>query len=278
MYWRGAVVPLDYGKGREYFRRASDAGHSIALRGYTNLLASGIAGKPDWRGAIERLRAEALVDTRRSLMLSLIEKMDLTETGDPKSIPEGERLSDSPDVTLIRNLFTDAECDFLQLVAEPTYTQSLVVGPDGRDHRDTIRTSDNAAMHWLIEDPVIHALNRRLAAASGTDYDQGEPMLILRYRPGQQYRRHYDALPGVDNQRFKTVLVYLNHGYGGGETEFSKTGLKIAGRKGNAIVFRNSLANGRYDPMTEHAGLPITSGVKYLASRWIRQRRHLPEV
>lgn len=278
MYWRGAVVPVDVVKGRELFRRASDAGHPIALRGYTNLLASGIAGKADWPAAVARLRAEARIDARRAMMLSLIERMDLTETGEPRSVPEGELLSDSPEVVLFRNLFTDAECDFLQLVAEPTYEPSLVTGTDGRDHLARMRTSDNAPMHWLIEDPVIAALNRRLAAVSGTGYDQGEPLLILRYRPGQEYRRHYDALPGVTNQRFKTALVYLNHGYGGGETEFSKVGLKVSGRKGNAIVFRNSLGNGRYDPMAEHAGLPVTSGVKYLASRWIRERRHLPEV
>ena len=50
-------------------------------------------------------------------------------------------------------------------------------------------------MHWLIEDPVIHALNRRLAAVSGTAWDQGEPLQILRYSPGQQYRNHFDFFP-----------------------------------------------------------------------------------
>lgn len=278
LHWRGMLVPVDYAKGRELFGRASDAGNPIALRAYTNLLASGIAGPRDWPAAIARLRAEAQIDTRRAQMLALLEKMDLTETGEPKAIPQPEPLSDSPDVVRIPKLFTQQECDFLILVAEPTYQRSMVLGADGRDQEDTIRTSDGAPMHWLIEDPVISALNRRLAAATGTDYDQGEPMLILRYRPGQQYRRHYDALPGVDNQRFKTALVYLNQGYGGGETEFTKTGLKVAGATGDCIVFRNSLDTGRYDPMTEHAGLPVTHGTKYLASRWIRERRHLPAV
>lgn len=277
VHWRGQLVPRDFAKGRALFGRASDAGHPIALRAYTNLLASGVGGKADWPGAVARLREEAKADTRRALMLSLIEAMDLDARGDPRSVPEGERLSDSPDVVQFRNLFTDAECDFLMLVAEPTYEKSMVVGADGRDKLDPIRTSDNAPMHWLIEDPVIAALNRRLAAASGTAYDQGEPMTILRYRPGQQYFRHYDALPGIDNQRFKTALVYLNQGYGGGETRFTKTGLRIAGGKGNCIVFRNSLGNGRFDPMSEHCGMPVTHGTKHLASRWIRERRHLPD-
>lgn len=278
LYWRGAAVQCDYAKGRALFRRAADAGHPIALRAYTNLLASGIAGERNWPTAIERLRAEARIDTRRAQMLALIEAMDLTPEGDPRTIPPAEMLSTTLEIRRLPRLFTPAECDFLMLVAEPTYAQSLILDAQGREQRDTIRTSDGAPMHWLIEDPVIHALNRRLAAASGTHYDQGEPMLILRYRPGQEYRKHYDALPGVDNQRFKTALVYLNQGYGGGETGFTKLGLNVAGRTGDCIVFRNSLDNGRFDPMAEHAGLPVTQGTKYLASRWIRERRHLPEV
>jgi prolyl 4-hydroxylase len=211
-------------------------------------------------------------------MLSLIEKMGLSEDGEPRSLPRSERISASPDVIYFPKLFSEAECDFLQLVAEPCYEESLVLDTEGVEHRDSIRTSDGSPIHWLIEDPVVHALNRRLAAASGTAYDQGEPLLILRYRPGQQYRRHFDALPGVDNQRFKTALVYLNQGYEGGETEFPKGDFMVKGRKGDGIVFRNSLGNGRYDPMAEHAGRPVTSGVKYLASRWIREARHLPVV
>jgi hypothetical protein len=30
------------------------------------------------------------------------------------------------------------------------------------------------------------------------------------------------------------------------------------------------------DPLAEHAGMPVTSGRKYLATRWIRARRHIP--
>jgi prolyl 4-hydroxylase len=275
-YWRGGPVVRDLRRARDLFRRASDAGEPIARRGYTNLLASGIAGPLDWPAAMDRLREEAREDTRRALMVELIAAMDLTHTGQPRAIPQARSLSESPEVALIPGLFTAAECDFLMLVAEPIYEISRVLDEQGRETLDPIRTSEGASIHWLIENPVIAALNRRLAVASGTHYAQGEPLLILRYRPGQQYRPHYDALPGVANQRFRTALVYLNHGYGGGETEFPKADLRVEGAQGDAIVFRNIGDDGRADPMSEHAGLPVTEGVKYLASRWIRQQRHVP--
>jgi prolyl 4-hydroxylase len=73
-----------------------------------------------------------------------------------------------------------------------------------------------------------------------------------------------------------TALVYLNDDYEGGETCFIKTGLTVKGRKGDALLFRNATPDRALDPMTEHAGLPVTRGVKLLASRWIRERRWLP--
>jgi prolyl 4-hydroxylase len=273
--WRGNMMPINYVRGRELIGRASDAGHPIAARACTNLLSSGIAGPRDWQGALSRLTQEARGDHLRARMLSLIRHMDLDRRGDPRKPPRGQVLSESPHVMLFPRLFSAAECDYLIDAAEPSYAPSLVGGADTRDDRDPVRTSDGATLHWLIEDPAIHALNRRLATASGTAYDQGESMQILRYRPGQQYRDHLDYVPGADNQRIMTALVYLNTGYEGGETAFMKTELRIKGRKGDGIVFRSTLADGRPDQMAEHAGLPVTSGVKYLASRWIRERRHI---
>ena len=73
-----------------------------------------------------------------------------------------------------------------------------------------------------------------------------------------------------------TALIYLNDEYQGGETFFAETGLKVKGRKGDALVFVSALANGDLDPLSEHAGLPVASGTKYLASRWIREQQHIP--
>lgn len=183
-------------------------------------------------------------------------------------------MSDSPLLMLFPNLFSPAECDYLIEVAAPTFEPALVIDASGSTRPDPIRTSEGSAMHWLIEDPAIHALNRRLAAVSGTAWEQGEPLQVLRYSPGQQYRNHLDYIPGADNQRIRTALVYLNADFEGGQTAFVKAGLMVKARKGNGIVFQNALPDGSADPMSEHAGLPVTRGTKYLASRWIRQRRH----
>jgi prolyl 4-hydroxylase len=119
---------------------------------------------------------------------------------------------------------------------------------------------------------LIHALNQRIAAATATAAAQGEPLQVLRYDVGQEFRPHSDALSHDPNQRVLTTLVYLNQGYEGGETAFVQTGLAFRGAPGEALIFRNVDARGRPDPRATHAGLPVRRGVKFLASRWIRAR------
>jgi prolyl 4-hydroxylase len=136
-----------------------------------------------------------------------------------------------------------------------------------------IRRSEAAVFGVLAEDLVVNALNRRIAAMSGTRLDQGEPLQLLRYRPGGEYRTHMDALPAEPNQRVLTVLVYLSDDYEGGETSFPHAAITFRGKTGDALLFRNAGADGRPDPLSLHAGLPVTRGAKYLASRWIRAGR-----
>ena len=113
-------------------------------------------------------------------------------------------------------------------------------------------------------------------ADGGAERDQArqaEPLQVLRYRSGGEYKPHMDAIRAEPNQRILTVLVYLSDDYEGGETQFPRTGLSFRGRTGDALLFRNADSDGRPDPLTLHAGLPVTRGTKYLASRWIRAEK-----
>jgi len=275
-YWQGGPVDPDPRRARDLYRRASDAGHPQGRIAYTNLLGSGLFGSRDWKGAVDRLQGETALDPYRARVLAALNAMDLAPDGAPRVAPESQKLSDELEVDFFPGLFSAAECNLVLAAAENRYLRSTINDSQGREVPHPLRSSEGAALHWLIEDPAIQALNRRLAAASQTPYENAEPLLVLRYGRGQEYRRHFDALPGLQNQRAKTALVYLNDEYSGGETEFPKLNIKVKGRRGDVLVFRNAASNGAPDPLSEHAGLPVTSGVKYLGSRWIRADRHLP--
>jgi prolyl 4-hydroxylase len=182
-------------------------------------------------------------------------------------------LCGSPEVRLFPRFFTERECKLLIETARPGLKPSFVIDPvSGREIPNPIRTSRGVGFPFVDENPAIHALNRRIAVASGTDVRCGEPLQVLSYAPGQQYREHSDALPNVPaaQQRTITFLVYLDEDYDGGETSFPKVGLKVRGRTGDGLLFRNAGDDGTPDPYAVHAGLPVTRGVKHLASRWIR--------
>ena len=274
--WRGGLVEQDPRRARTLFEQAAARGLGKAALIVTNLLASGVAGRLDWSEAMQRLRAEAEVHPARRAALQLIEAMEMDAEGKPLATPAGQRLSTNPEVTQFKRMFTAAECSYLMEATQNQFEPSMVYDSDRRLVRDEIRTSDGATIHWLIEDPAIVALNRRIAAVSNSAYENGEALALLRYSPGQEYRPHFDFVNGATNRRIQTALIYLSDDYDGGETRFVRTGLTVKGGTGDLVLFRNEGADGGPNPLSEHAGLPVTKGQKYLATRWIRESRWIP--
>ena len=269
----GQYVARDLAGARAAFARAAAAGHADAASVNVAFVAQGVGGPAEWARAVALLRDMAGGDPAARDQLAIITAMALEADGAPRDLPAAEPLSVSPQVVRFTGLFSPAECAFLVRCAEPWFQPAVVVDPrTGRQVRDPVRSSDTAPFALADVNPAMHALNRRIAAASGTAVTQGEPLQILSYRPGQQYRPHHDAIAGADNQRMLTALVYLNEDYRGGETRFLTGGLTVKGATGDAIIFRNADAAGRADPAARHAGLPVVGGRKLLASRWIRQR------
>lgn len=272
----GTMVQQDAVKGRQLLEAAASRGHGQANIIVTNLLASGVAGKRDWPIALQRLAAEARVIPERRAALELIESMELDTQGDPLSTPESKLLSNRPHAVLFEKGLSAAECAYLVKATNELFEPSMVYDASNRRVRDTIRTSDGATINWLMEDPAVVALNRRIARATGTRYEDGEALQVLRYSPGQQYHPHFDWIDSAENQRIWTALVYLNDEYEGGATAFVRTGLQVRGCTGDMLLFSNADPEGNGDPLAEHAGLPVTAGTKYLATRWIRERRWIP--
>ena len=262
----GRVVARDLAAARGNLVRAAAGGSAGAARTLAGFIATGTGGAANWEGALALLAEWRERDPLAAQQLDLIAAM-------PHALPEPEPLSDTPWVRRLPGLFTPAECGFLAEVSGPRFRGAQIFHEGlGKFVEDPIRRSDVAGFPIVTEWPLVHALNRRIAAASGTDVAAGEPLQVLRYRPGQAYTPHLDAVRGLANQRRLTMLVWLNDGYEGGETRFLETDLRVRGRVGDALLFRNTLADGNPDPASRHEGMPVTRGEKLLASRWIRER------
>lgn len=272
--WRmsGDLVRRDIGEARRLFGVAAARGHPHAEAPYVALLASG-AGESGrrWGEALARLAMRAANDPDAARQHELITAMDLDAEGDPRASWTRREECGEPAIAFIPGLFSAAECRYLAGSAQGMLRPAVVVHPrTGQLVADPVRRSSAAAFPLLRESPAIHALNRRIAAVTGTAWEQGEPLQVIAYGPGEEYRPHSDALPGAVNQRAMTVLVWLSEGFEGGKTAFPALGRQFRGGVGDALVFANVDAAGRPDPRAVHAGLPVTRGRKLIASRWIR--------
>ena len=272
----GRLLPRDLKLARAEFARAADLGHQGAARILGGMLAAGVGGDPDWAGALAQLDTWADRDPIAARQRRLINQMHLSASGDPAPLPPPEQLSVTPDIALIRRAFTPEECRMLIDLAELRLKPARIFH-EGQQRFifDPIRRSDMAGFPVTHEWPFVSAINRRIAQATGTTRAQGEPLQLLRYGPGQEYRPHLDAVPGLANQRILTALIYLNSDYAGGETHFTKAGVTVRGQLGDLLIFAN-VAGGAIDTATEHRGMPVSRGTKFIASRWIRAAAPAP--
>ncbi len=263
--------PRDVRGAHEALRKAAGKGHIEAARTRAHLIANGTGVRADPEEAKRLLTKLATRDAYAAAQLEFLSRFPA------KREPVREPISTDPEITLLGRLLDADECRYLMTLAEPDLQPSFVVDPaTGGRMPHPVRTSFGTSYGPTQEDLVVNRLNRRIAAATGTRAEAGEPLHILRYTSGQEYKPHLDAIPGIANQRVLTVLVYLNDGYQGGETDFPELGISVGGAMGDALLFRNLTADGRADPRTRHSGLPVTSGVKWLATRWIREAAHDP--
>lgn len=270
--WRliGAPCPRDLPAARQWLGRAMEYGHIGAGRILVALTANGTGGPADWEASIQLLTNLAKRDVESAQQLKILDDA-------AKQITIVRRIANEPTIIYIPDFASDEECAALRDSVTDIIAPTLVIDPKtGRQVAHPIRKSDGAVIGPTRENLIIQNVARRIAQASGTDRLSGEPIHILRYRSGQEYRPHFDALNGATNQRLWTAILYLNEGFTGGETHFPRIGAKIPAKKGALLLFSNCLADGRIDENTLHAGLPVISGEKWIATRWIRQRRHDP--
>ncbi len=182
-------------------------------------------------------------------------------------------------VVLFGGLLSDEECDALMALSAPRLARSETVDHHtGGSEVNAARTSDGMFFE-RGEAALIQRIERRVAALLHWPVERGEGLQILRYRPGAQYRPHFDyfdpAQPGTaavlrrGGQRVGTLLMYLNTPLRGGATIFPDLDLEVAPIKGHALFFsydRPDASTG-----TLHGGAPVIDGEKWVATKWLRE-------
>jgi prolyl 4-hydroxylase len=185
----------------------------------------------------------------------------------------------APRVVVFGGLLSHEECDALMDLARPRLARSeTVINDTGGSEVNTARTSDGMFFE-RGEHELCRRIETRIGALLNWPVENGEGLQILRYRPGAEYKPHYDYFDPAHSgtptilkrggQRVATVVMYLNDPERGGATTFPDVHLEVAPIKGNAVFFSYD----RPHPMTRtlHGGAPVIEGEKWVATKWLRQ-------
>jgi prolyl 4-hydroxylase len=189
---------------------------------------------------------------------------------------------ETPRVAVLERFIPPAFCEWIIKRARPKLQAARVKDPlQGGAQQVDYRSNSGAGFSLLDTDLILQMVNGRIADATGIPMANQESTNVLHYKPGEEYRPHCDFITPsekhamelkVAGQRTTTFLIYLNDDYEGGETEFPKLDWRFKGKAGDALLFWNVTPAGEPDTQTLHAGLPPTSGEKWLYSKWVRAR------
>jgi len=191
----------------------------------------------------------------------------------------------APRIVLFGNLLSLEECDAMVEYSSRKLQRSTVVNAKtGAYDVHPDRTSSGTHFE-RAENEVVARIERRISDLLGVPAENGEPIQILHYTPGAEYKAHWDyfdpAHPGnekvlaMGGQRVATLIMYLNDVQSGGSTVFPDVGIDVLPRKGNAVYFAYTTEDGQLDRRTLHGGSPVISGEKWIATKWLRERAYV---
>lgn len=185
----------------------------------------------------------------------------------------------SPKLTLfIRRNFLEPElCAELMALIDQDRRPSLVSDYNGDAAFRTSETCDLSSELRATQD-----VDRRIAEFTALDLAHGEPLQGQRYAVGQEFKAHTDYFEptGVDfekfcsvaGQRTWTVMIYLNEVEAGGATRFKAIDKIVQPETGKLLAWSNLRANGTPNPSTLHHAMKVRAGVKYVVTKWFRER------
>lgn len=247
--------------------------------GFTSVVAT---------SAIARVAQEVGHLTVETKMLKPIARPNIETRCNIIQLPDREvrvlMNADQPRVVLVGNLLSDDECDQLCAYTANRLTPSPVVDAVAGGNAVHEHRTSKGAMLQRSETELIGRIEARLAALTNWPVENGEGMQVLRYETGHEYRPHFDWFDPEQSgpakhlahggQRLASIVMYLNDVAEGGGTSFPAVGLQTQPGKGCAVFFCNVDAFGVPDKLSLHAGLPVGSGVKMIATKWLRANKY----
>ncbi len=198
------------------------------------------------------------------------------------------RAADTPDLVRVptakaqlytwRNFLSPEDCEAVIALIDQDLRQSTTVDAFADPNVRTSRSSDIGTRGL----PLIHRIDDLMSEAIGIHWSYSDQSQAQRYDVDQEYKAHHDYFtPGTRDhkvhcqhrgQRTWTFMIYLNDVEEGGATRFRKLDRSIRPERGKAVIWNNLNPDGSVNPYTLHHGMKVRAGVKYVITKWYRER------
>ena len=203
----------------------------------------------------------------------------------PKKIADNVIMySADPILYVVNDFLSNDECNAFVDASKGKLKPSTVISPDKHIQHES-RTSENC---WIEHNAneIVHEVSKRFSILVQMPIRNAEQYQLVYYKKGAEYKPHFDSFDyetddGKKNwepggQRMITVIAYLNDVEEGGETGFPELGINIPPKKGDAVVFHNTLISDvathpKINPRSLHGGMPVIKGEKWMVNLWFRE-------
>lgn len=185
--------------------------------------------------------------------------------------------SDKAELFQLRNFVDVALCSRLIALIEKDRRPSTLA--DEGDDR-YFRTSETCDLN--AQEPAVCEVESMLAELNGIDPAYGEPLQGQRYDIGQEFKAHcdyfnrngrdWDKYCSIAGQRTWTFMIYLNEVEAGGATRFKALNKIFQPEAGKLLAWNNWRKDGSENPNTMHHGMKVRKGVKYVITKWYREK------
>lgn len=189
-----------------------------------------------------------------------------------------------PVLAVFDNMLSSQECDELIRLSSIKLKRSTIVDPQTGEQRFIDERSSDGTYFLCNETEFIARIDRRISEVLHWPVENGEGLQILRYGIGGEYKPHFDYFDphhagsavhmAKGGQRVSTLIMYLSDVEQAGETVFPAIGISVVPKKGSAVYFEYCNSQGDVDPLSLHGGAPVALGEKWIATKWMRQRRY----
>ena len=192
--------------------------------------------------------------------------------------PRAEKLpANGLEIYAVPGFLSREECEgIIRLIDQDLIPSGLL----GEEQDQEFRTSKSCNLKR--EEPLVDMVDARLSALVGIHRRFAEMVQGQRYEVGQQFKPHhdffhkgqpyYEAASRMGGQRSWTGMLFLNEVEGGGFTNFPMAGLKVTPEAGKLLVWNNMSFDGTPNPASLHQGMPVEAGIKYVITKWFRER------